>query len=169
VLFLPAARPPHKPGHTLAPNEDRLRMIQLAIDGVPSFSVSEIDLCRPGLSYTVETLVELRSQLDPDTTLHFLMGMDSLSDFPRWHQPDRIAELARLGVARRPGVDVSARDVEMLVPAAQGRIDIVGVPLIDISSSDIRDRIRTGQPYRFQVMPGVSEYIRSRGLYLNQP
>jgi nicotinate-nucleotide adenylyltransferase len=169
VLFLPAARPPHKPGHTLAPNADRLRMIELAIEGAPNFSVSEIDLNRPGPSYTSDTLAELREQVGHDAAFEFLMGMDSLSDFPRWYRPDQIAERARLGVARRPGVDVSARDIEILVPASQGRIDVVAVPLIDISSSDIRDRIRTGQPYRFQVMPGVAEYIRSNGLYLNEP
>ena len=177
VLFLPAARPPHKPGHMLAPNADRLKMIELAISdpsassgqAVPEFSVSELDLNRPGLSYTAETLEVLKGQVDPDTELFFLMGMDSLSDFPRWHRPERIAELARLGVARRPGVDVSARDIELLVPASQGRIDVVPVPLIDISSSDIRDRIRTGRPYRFQVMPKVAEYIRSNNLYRELP
>jgi len=165
VIFLPAGQPPHKPTQTLAPDADRLRMIELSIQGVPEFSASTLDLDRPGPSYTADTLEELRARTGPATELFFLMGMDSLRDFPRWHRPERIAALARLGVARRPGVDVSRREVEIQVPAARGRIDIINVPLIDISSSDIRDRVRTGRPYRFQVLPEVAAYIREAGLY----
>ncbi len=165
VLFLPASQPPHKPTQTLAPDSDRSRMIELAIDSVPEFSISTLDLERPGPSYTVDTLEDLKQQASAATELYFLMGMDSLRDFPRWRNPARIAELARLGIARRPGVDVSPREVETLVPIARDRIDIINVPLIDISSSDIRDRVRTGRPYRFQVMPAVATYIQSEGLY----
>lgn len=169
VIFLPAGQPPHKPAQTLAPNADRLRMIELSIEGVPEFTISTLDLDRPGPSYTVDTLEQLRSLTGPAVELYFLMGMDSLRDFPGWHRPARIAELARLGVARRPGVDVSPREVEILVPAARGRIDIIDVPLIDISSSDIRDRVRTGRPYRFQVRPAVAQYIQDAGLYRQVP
>jgi nicotinate-nucleotide adenylyltransferase len=165
VLFLPASQPPHKPTQVLAPNVDRLRMIELAIDAIPEFSVSTLDLDRPGPSFTVDTLEVLKSRVSAATELYFLMGMDSLRDFPRWRNPARIAELARLGVARRPGVDVSPREVELLVPIAHDRIDIIDVPLIDISSSDIRDRVRSGRPYRFQVTPVVARYISETGLY----
>ncbi len=169
VLFLPAARPPHKLSQTLAPNADRIRMIELAISPVSDFSVSTIDLERPGPSYTVDTLEELRALHGPGTELHFLMGMDSLRDFTRWRQPARIAELAYLGVARRPGVDVSRREIEILVSQARGRINVINVPLIDVSSSDIRDRIRGGRPYRFQVLPEVAAYIEASGLYRRIP
>ena len=165
VVFLPAANPPHKPTQTLASGEARLEMIHRSIDGVDGFSVSEIDLRRPGPSFTADSLEEVRKTVSSETDLYFLMGMDSLRDFPGWHRPDKIARLAQLGIARRPGVDVSLIDIERQVPEARGRIEIVNVPLIDISSSDIRDRARTGRPFRFQVMPGVADYIRKSGLY----
>lgn len=165
VVFLPAANPPHKPTRELAPGDVRLEMIRRSIEGAPGFSVSEVDLRRPGPSYTADSLAEIRDAVSEDTQLYFLMGMDSLRDFPGWHKPDKVAELARLGVARRPGVDVSQMDIERQVPEARGRIEIVNVPLIDISSSDIRDRVRFGQPFRFQVVPAVAEYILETGLY----
>lgn len=165
VVFLPAAHPPHKSGQTLAPAEDRLEMIRLSIDDVPEFSVSEIDLRRPGPSYTADTVEEVRDRVSSDTELYFLMGMDSLRDFPGWHEPERIARRARLGVARRPGVDVSRVEIEQQVPEARGRVEIISVPLIDISSSDIRDRARTGRPFRFQVPRKVARYISETGLY----
>lgn len=165
VVFLPAAKPPHKLTQSLSPGEVRLEMIRRSIDGVDGFSVSEIDLRRPGPSYTADSLEEVRKTVSRDTDLYFLMGMDSLRDFPGWHRPDKIARLARLGIARRPGVDVSRIDIERQVPEARGRIEIVNVPLIDISSSDIRDRARTGRPFRFQVMPGVADHILETGLY----
>ena len=165
VVFIPAANPPHKPAQALAPAEVRLEMIRRSIDGVEGFTVSEIDLRRPGPSYTADSLEAVRNVVSSATDLYFLMGMDSLRDFPGWHRPDTIARLARLGIARRPGVDVSRIDVERQVPKARGRIEIVNVPLIDISSSDIRDRARTDRPFRFQVMPGVADYIRETGLY----
>ncbi|CAN5722805.1 nicotinate-nucleotide adenylyltransferase [soil metagenome] len=165
VVFLPAANPPHKPTQEIAPGDVRLEMIRRSIDGVSGFSVSEVDLRRPGPSYTADSLAEIRDAVSENTQLYFLMGMDSLRDFPGWHKPDRVAGLARLGIARRPGVDVSRIDIERQVPEARGRIDIVNVPLIDISSSDIRDRARSSQPFRFQVVPAVAKYIIETGLY----
>lgn len=167
VVFIPAAHPPHKLAQSLAPADSRLDMIRLSIEGAPNFSVSEIDLRRPGPSYTADTLAEIRDRVSERTEMYFLMGMDSLRDFPGWHRPGRIAEFARLGIARRPGVDVSRAEIEQQVPEARGRVEVVNVPLIDISSSDIRDRVRTGRPFRFQVTPKVADYIVETGLYRN--
>ena len=97
--------------------------------------------------------------------LYFLMGQDSLRDFPSWRDPGQIVRQARLGVALRPNVTVDLDAIEALVPESRGRVDIVAVPLIDVSSRDIRRRVATGLPYNFQVLPDVAEYIRSRGLY----
>ena len=167
VVFLPAAHPPHKAGQTVAPAEARLEMIELSIASEPGFSVSRIDLRRPGPSYSADMLTDIRARVDPDTKLYFLMGMDSFRDFPSWHQPGRIGELAHLGVARRPGVDVAVIDVERQVPETRGRITIVNVPLIDISSSDVRERVRIGRPYRFHVTSPVADYIQEHSLYRN--
>ena len=169
VVFLPAANPPHKAGQPLSPPEARLEMIRLSIAGVDGFSVSQADLGGEGPSYTVDMLAEIRSRVSDRTELCFLMGMDSLRDFPNWHLPGRIAELAELGVARRPGVDVSRIDIELQVPEARGRIRIINVPLIDISSSDIRDRVRTSRPFRFHVTPAVADYITGHRLYQSSP
>ena len=165
VVFLPAAHPPHKSGQTVAPAADRLEMIRLSLAGAQGFSVSRVDLKRPGLSYTADMLTEIRARVAPTTELYFLMGMDSFRDFPGWRRPDTIGKLARLGVARRPGVDVAIIDVERQVPETRGRIEIVNVPLIDISSSDIRERVRTERSYRFHVAPAVADYIEAHGLY----
>jgi nicotinate-nucleotide adenylyltransferase len=167
VVFLPAAHPPHKSGQALAPTRARLEMIRRSIDGASGFSVSAIDLDRPGPSYTSEMLDEIRQRSSHETELYFLMGMDSLRDFPTWHLPGKIAELAQLGVARRPGVDVSRIDIELQVPEARGKIHITSVPLIDISSSNIRDRVRLKRPYRFHVTPAVADYIAEQRLYLS--
>ena len=165
VLILPAANPPHKAGHMITPGDLRLEMIERSIGGAPRLSASSIDLDRPGPSYSSDTLRALRSELGGDIEIYFLMGMDSLRDFPNWHAPDEIARLARLGVARRPGVDVSPREIARQVPNLRNRIEIVGVPLIDVASSDIRDRARNGRPFRFQVVPSVADFIEDRGLY----
>jgi len=165
VLFLPAGRPPHKPGQVLAPDDDRLAMLELALASVPEFEISRIDIDRGGLSYTVESLQLLRTAYPFVGDLYFLMGQDSLRDFPTWRSPSEIARLARLGVALRPGVDVSTADIERRVPEARNRIELVSVPLIGVSSSEIRRRVSEGCAFRFQVLPDVADYIAERGLY----
>lgn len=167
VVFLPAANPPHKSGQPLSSSSDRLEMIRLSIAGAKGFSVSQVDLQRPGPSYTADMLAEVRARVDRDTKLYFLMGMDSFRDFPSWFEPGKIGKLAHLGVARRPGVDVSMIDIERQVPETRGKIAIVNVPLIDISSSDIRERIRIGRNFRFHVAPAVADFIRENRLYVD--
>jgi nicotinate-nucleotide adenylyltransferase len=165
VLFLPAGRPPHKPTQELAADADRLAMLNLALAGAPYFEISTVDLDRPGPSYTAESLRVLRGQLPPDCELYFLIGQDSLRDFPTWHAPAAIAGLARLGVALRPGVVATVEAVNRAVPDTSGRVELVPVPLIDVASRTIRANIRAGGPYRFQVPPAVADYIAERGLY----
>jgi nicotinate-nucleotide adenylyltransferase len=165
VIFLPAGRPPHKPTQELAADADRLAMLDLALAGAPYFEISTVDLDRPGPSYTAESLWVLREQLPPDCDLYFLIGQDSLRDFPTWHAPAEIARLARLGVALRPGVTATVEAVNRAVPETLNRIELVPVPLIDVASRTIRANIRAGGPYRFQVPPAVADYIAGRGLY----
>jgi nicotinate-nucleotide adenylyltransferase len=115
IIFLPAGRPPHKPAQELASDEDRINMLALSIGGSPHFSISTlalsiggsphfsistIDIDRIGPSYTSESLRMLRDQIGHLHELYFLMGQDSLRDFPSWHRPDLIARQARFGVAR---------------------------------------------------------------------
>ena len=93
------------------------------------------------------------------------MGGDSLRDLPGWHRPGRIAELARLGVATRPGVELDVAAIERAVPEARNRIRVVEVPAIGVSSRDLRRRVATGAPIAYQVPAAVERYIRERGLY----
>ncbi len=167
VLFLPAGRPPHKPNQALSSDANRLAMLELALEDSPAFSISTIEIDRPGASYTSDTLELLQRKAGEDCLLHFLMGQDSLRDFPTWHRPDLIAKRARLLVALRPGVTASVKDVEVAVPEATGRIQLIPVPLIGISSRELRDAIRSGGPYRFQVPPNVADYIQLHRLYLD--
>lgn len=169
VQFLPAGRPPHKPEQDLAADHHRLAMLNLAIDRCPSFEICTVDLDRPGSSYTATTLEILSEQYGPETDLYFLMGQDSLRDFPTWRDPGKIARLARLGVALRPHVSVALDEIHSTVPETCERIYLVHVPLIELSSSDIRQRIIDGRPHRFQVPEGVADYIETNGLYQRAP
>jgi len=164
ILFLPAARPPHKTDRHISPDEDRALMVEMAIAGNPHFGVSYVDLQRGGLSYTADSL-EILAREYPCHTLYFLMGQDSLRDFPNWHDPNRIARQALLGVALRPGVTVDIDAIVARVPDAAGRITLVDVPLIQIASRVIRQRVRDGLPITYQVPREVEQYILRRGLY----
>jgi nicotinate-nucleotide adenylyltransferase len=165
VLFLPAGRPPHKPEQELAADHHRLEMLSMAIRDCPAFEICTVDMDRPGNSYTATTLEILSDTYGENTELYFLMGQDSLKDFPTWRDPNRIATLATLGVALRPYVSVTLDEIYRAVPETAGRIQLVQVPLIELSSRNIRHRIQHGLPFRFQVPAGVAAYIEENGLY----
>jgi nicotinate-nucleotide adenylyltransferase len=164
LLFLPAGQPPHKTDRAISSDAHRMRMLELAIDGDPNFEISRIDIERGGYSYTADSLALLQQSF-PDASLYFLMGQDSLRDLPHWHEPGRIAEQAMLGVALRPGVHVDVDHILTVVPEANDRIEFVQVPLIQIASSDIRRRVRTGEPIRYHVPLLVEDYIHTHRLY----
>lgn len=165
VIFMPAGAPPHKPGRILSADEHRLAMLRLSIDDAPDFEISTIDLDRDGWSYTADSLRMLRETTVGEFELYFLMGQDSLRDFPTWNRPGLIAAQARLGVALRPGIEVNVADIEREVPEARNRIDLVSIPLIGVSSTEIRANVRSGGPYRYQVLPVVADYIEAHRLY----
>lgn len=165
VIFLPAGAPPHKPGRVISSAAHRLAMLRLAIGADAHFEINTIDLDRPGWSYTADSLKLIKDQLDADIELYFLMGQDSLRDFPTWYQPGRIAELARLGVALRPAVDVDVKAIELRVPEARNRIEMIPIPLIGVSATEIRANVRVNGPFRFQVLPDVADYIETHQLY----
>jgi nicotinate-nucleotide adenylyltransferase len=165
VVLLPAGRPPHKPDQDVTDDHHRLTMLDLSLDGARHFSVSRIDIERAGFSYTADSLALLRQSYSHDCELYFLMGQDSLRDFPNWYRPDLIARQARLGVALRPGVEVSVEEIARSVPETRGRVELVSVPLIGISSRELRQQIRAGGPFRYQVLPAVADYIVAQRLY----
>jgi nicotinate-nucleotide adenylyltransferase len=168
VLFVPAGRPPHKAAREVSSGADRLAMLRLAVADNPAVEIDTLDLERGGLSFTADLLAALLDQR-PGSALFFLMGNDSLRDLPNWHEPRRIAELAELGVASRAGVGFDLDAVLRAVPEARNRVHLVPIPLIGISSTEIRRRVAAGAPVAYQVPRAVEEYIRNRGLYLPQP
>lgn len=164
VLFLPARQPPHKTDREITTEAHRVAMLELALASNPRFAISTVDLERTGPSFTADSLEILRQRY-PGATLYFLMGQDSLRDLPTWHEPNRIARQAYLGVALRPEVRLDVEAIVRQVGEARDRIDLVNVPLIGISSQEIRRRVREGLPIRYQVPPEVERYIVEHGLY----
>jgi nicotinate-nucleotide adenylyltransferase len=152
VLFVLARRSPLKERGPVAPEADRLRMLEQAVAGERRFAVSRIELDREGPSYTVDTLERLAGHDD----LFLILGSDAVADFPRWKEPERIAKLATLVVADRPGA-----------PARLGDAPIVAfdAPRLDISSRELRSRAARGLSLRYLVPEAAWQHIEARGLY----
>ena len=164
IVWVPAGRPPHKAGQIVSSDQDRLAMLELALSGSPTDDISAIDIERAGPSYTADLLEILNQQFAP-VTLVFLMGEDSLRDLPTWRDPARILRLAELAVAGRPGIAVDLESLAAAIPGFDGRVHIVPASEVPYSSSDIRERVRTGQPISSLVPPAVERYILEHGLY----
>ena len=165
VLFVPARVPPHKPAQPISAASHRLRMVELAIASNPHFALSCVDVDRPAPSYTVEMLELLRAEWGPGPRFFFIEGPDSLSDIVGWYQPQRLIELCELAVVARPGSEVDVAGLERQLPGLTDRLHWVEMPLLEISSTDMRARVRTGRPISYLVPHGVEAYIRQHGLY----
>ena len=148
----------------ITPATDRVAMIEAAIDGTDGYSVNLCEVRRPGRSFTVETL-EILTAERPDYDYVFIIGSDSLRDLPTWKSPGRILELARLAVLARPGVTYDLAHLEAVLPGLTARCSHVDAPLIDISSTKLRDMVRQRDSVRFQMPDPVIEYIRQSGIY----
>ncbi len=164
VLFLPAGQPPHKPGQAISPDRDRSAMIELAIAGREMFTLSRIDLDQDGPSYSAE-LVERVASMEAGAELFFIIGSDSLRDFHTWFEPSRITARATIAVLPRPGAGYDLDTVLRQVPSLRDRLELLTMPLIAISSTEIRQRAAAGEPYWYQVPVEVEAYIEMRSLY----
>ena len=160
VLWVPAGAPPHKPRAPLSTSELRLAMVRAAIQGRPGFEVATLELERPGPSYTVDTVREL-AELHPELELFVIVGADQYEAFRTWKEPDTILDHATLVVMDRAGEAASAP----VPPDASGRIVRVDVDRVDISSSEVRERVGRGEAIDDLVPPGVRSIIESAGLY----
>jgi nicotinate-nucleotide adenylyltransferase len=165
VLFVVAGMPPHKLNEEVSPVEDRLAIVSLAIASNPCFEISRVDVDRPGPSYTVDTISILQEQLGQETEMFFIMGIDSLAELPTWHQPQALIQLCRLVAVRRPGFEIDLAELERSVPRITPRVDIIDMPEVDISSSELQQRVRDGLPIKYQVPEEVERYIMEHGLY----
>ena len=159
VLFMPALIPPHKiTGRKIASAEARLDMIRLAIRDNPAFDVTEIELVREGVSYTVDSLEELHGRA-PEARFVILMGSDNARDFASWRQPDRILQLAEVAVWDRPGSYHWPEIYTDYIPKK------ISSPLIEISSTGIRNRVANGRSVRYLTPEPVRDYIELHGIY----
>ncbi|MDQ3809813.1 MAG: nicotinate-nucleotide adenylyltransferase [Chloroflexota bacterium] len=166
VLFLPARQNPLKPSQQSSPAEARCEMVQRAIADDPRFELSRLDLERPPPSYTVGLL---RALAATDRELFFIIGADIVAELPRWRAPLELLALAQLIVVQRHGAaepDLAA--LERAVPEAARRMILLRVPGVAISSSELRQRVRQGQPIRYLTPRSVERYIHEHRLYQDQ-
>ncbi|MDZ7264235.1 MAG: nicotinate-nucleotide adenylyltransferase [candidate division KSB1 bacterium] len=161
IIFVPAATPPHKLHHAITSAEHRLHMVELAIQNLPQFEVSAIEIERQGISYTIDTVVYLRKKYRlTKKELYLIIGADNLSEFSTWKDPDRILRLCQVVALPRPHVPLTA-----LPAAIQRQVILLAAPLIDISATEIRQRIKNREPISHFVPPAVEEYIYQQQLY----
>jgi nicotinate-nucleotide adenylyltransferase len=151
VLFIPAAISPHKLGQKLAPAEVRVEMLRAAIEGEPHFCLDTMELERPAPSYTVDTIEALKAR-EPDAEFVYLIGEDNVAQLPTWHRFSHLSQMVQFAVLDRTGLNT----VHSYVVVRRH---------VDISATDIRNRVARGQSIRYLVPPAVERIIRERQLY----
>ncbi len=186
ILFVPAGDPPHKSTGNLAPAKDRYQMVRLAIASDPTFAVSDVEINRPGKSYTLDTIRTLRQQYDASTRLFFLIGLDAFLDFPTWREPATLLTLCSFVVISRPGISFrslasmtllptipdeslaaldAGRRPKLEVPLPNHQLICIHVPPTHVSASDVRNRVRQGQSVTDLLPASVESYIIQHHLY----
>lgn len=168
VRFVPAATAPHKQASEVTTAKHRVEMLELAVGGYRPFEVDRSEVERGGVSYTVDTLETLHAERSTDE-LFLILGGDSLVDLPTWRKPERICELARPIVVSRPGTPPP--DLGLLKNLLPGLTTeqlqqcVVRTPVIEVSSTELRERVREGRSIRFRTPRAVEKYIETHGLY----
>ncbi|WP_144057912.1 nicotinate (nicotinamide) nucleotide adenylyltransferase [Novipirellula maiorica] len=168
VRWIPTATSPLKPAGAVASSEDRLEMLQQALADNPSYELDDREIRRGEVSYTVDTVAELMQEM-PDAQFFMIIGSDSLATFPLWHQPQRLLELITPAVVQRGGegaIDFSVLqdlvDRERIAAIAS---HVIAMPVIELSSSELRERVQQGRSIRYRTPSGVEAVIQRRGLY----
>jgi len=166
VVFVPASLPPHKINRVITSAEDRLAIVSLATASNAYFSVSTVELERPGPSYTVDTMLHFRKEWGKAAAIFYIMGVDSLSEIATWHEPHRLLELCELIVVDRPGYTPPGQDsLAKIFGDKLDRIHYLTIPHLAISAADLRKRIREGRSIKYQVPEEVERYISEHWLY----
>lgn len=160
VILIPCSRSPHKPRCRLAPSRHRLEMARLAVRGRRGLSVSDLEIARGGVSYTVDTVRQLRRRLGARAEIWLLLGADAYRDVAAWQDPQTVIRECCFGVAGRPGY-------RKITPswAGRARTRFVRITPVDLSSTDVRLRVAAGRSVRFLVPGPVEAYIERHGLY----
>lgn len=166
ILFIPAARPPHKVNNNVTAEVHRLMMTFLATKSNEKFQVSPMEILRDGLSYTLKTIHALHEKFGESTELFFIIGADSLRDLPTWYQSRELVKQCHFIATTRPNVEVNLSDVENFFgELGMKKIHQVTTPSIEISSTEIRRRVQAGLSIKYLVPEVVEEYITKERLY----
>ncbi len=165
TVWVLTPNPPHKQGKEISSLEDRLKMVQLAIEEDDDFSLSHVDINRPGPHYAVDTARLLRKTY-PDKALIYLMGGDSLDDLPHWYRADEFLSIMDgIGAMRRPGDDIDLSELYAALPALAEKLNFVTAPLLEISAEQIRHRAHQNRAFRYYLLPKIYEYIQENKIY----
>jgi nicotinate-nucleotide adenylyltransferase len=163
VVFMPTGRPARKTERQVSSAEHRYLMTVIATASNPDFTVSRLEVDRPGVTYTVDTVLELRSMHGPDAEIYFITGADAVLDIVTWRDSERLTDVCTFIAATRPGHDIS--DFSDRAAAANLRVELMEVPALAISSTDIRARIAARRPVRYLLPEAVAAYADKSGLY----
>jgi nicotinate-nucleotide adenylyltransferase len=158
VIFVPAKYPPHKQGEEISSETDRLNMLKLAVDNYSEFEVSEMELNREGLSFTIDTLREIKN-LFSEFEIVFIIGADNIAEMESWFKPEEILETATVVAFNRPGFTPGGRFMS--------RIKMFNMSPVDISSTEIREKLRSGREVTGLLPAAVLDYIEKNSLYRN--
>jgi len=164
VLFLPVGHPPHKGGQAFSSPAHRIQMVELAIQGVANFLLDTTDIDRPPPHSTV-TLIPLLRAMFPEAQLWLLVGADSVRDLGSWYLPEKLIAMCRLAVLPRPGVNIDWPSLKASVTGVEQSVDLLDGPCLDISSSEIRQRVNARLTIRYLVPWAVGSYIEENQLY----
>ena len=167
VLWVLTPNPPHKQDQVVSPLKKRLQMVEAAISENDFFELSRVEIDRPPPHYTVDT-IKLLAQQYPNAELYYLVGGDSLIDIHTWHIPDEfVLACDGIGIMCRPGEEIELRNLETQTPGISEKLYFIDAPLLEISSSKIRKRVRMGETYRYYVPPKIYRLIREQRLYID--
>jgi len=164
VLFVPAGQPWRKLDRNITPAVHRVEMVRCAIADNPHFKLCTLEVERPGPSYTVDTLKMLRKQLGSKASLFFILGRDTLAELPLWKEPKKVVQLCRLVVPPRLG-SKDLKHLETSIPGLLDKVIQLDMPVIGISSAEIRQRIAQGLTIRYLVPAEVEKYITEQKIY----
>lgn len=164
IIFVPAGNPPHKIDRTNSWH--RFLMTNLATMSNDKFTVSDIEIKKIGKSYSLDTMIEFH-KLYKDTEFYFITGYDAVIDLPNWHEPIKLLKLCKFIAVSRPGIIKEEVDlkIEEIKKKLNGQIELLQVPMLQISSTEIRDRFKNGKSSKYLLPELVEQYIIKNNLY----
>ena len=168
VLFIPAGDPPHKPGKPITPGHHRYQMIMNSICHIPGLDATRMEIDRAGASYTIDTITEIKNTCPPGCKIYFIIGQDAMEGILTWKDATKLFELCQFVVAPRPGpyeIGKLQRFFDQLEESYDAKIHVLNNPMLNISSTYIRDALWQGLPVSSLMPPEAESYIRSNGLY----